>query len=92
MIPAWSAAIAAIALRARLGCVPQSPAAAGLGWGGVVLAGGGVFIAGAEWEARRPARLTLRSSSTPPARPTCSATQWPGGTSEIARLRSEILH
>lgn len=49
-------------LRARLGCVPQSRAAAGLGWGGVVLAGGGVFIAGAEWEARRPARLTLRFS------------------------------
>jgi len=43
-------------LRARLGCVPRShPAAAGLGWGGVGLAGGGVFIAVAEWETRRPA-------------------------------------
>ena len=45
----------------RLVC-PNHPAAAGLGWGGVVLAGGGVFIAGAEWEAKRPARLTLRFS------------------------------
>jgi uncharacterized membrane protein (DUF485 family) len=55
-IPAWSAGIAAIAFGLVSVVYPDHPAAAGLGWGAVALAGGILFIAVAEREARRPPR------------------------------------
>lgn len=55
-IPAWSAGIAAIAFGLASAVYPDHPAAAGLAWGGAPLAGGVLFIAIAEWEARRQAR------------------------------------
>jgi len=54
-IPAWSAGVAAMAFGLVSAVYPDHPAAVGLGWGGAALAGGVLFIAVAEWEARRPA-------------------------------------
>jgi hypothetical protein len=54
-IPAWSAGIAAIIFGLASVVYPDHPGAAGLGWGAVTLAGGALFIAVAEWEARRRA-------------------------------------
>ena len=51
-VPAWSAGISAITFGLASAVYPDHPAAAGLGWGGVALAGGVLFIAVAEWEAR----------------------------------------
>ncbi|MGH2357148.1 MAG: hypothetical protein ACRDGJ_03930 [Candidatus Limnocylindria bacterium] len=54
-IAAWSAGVAAIDFGLGSVVYPDHPAAAGIAWGGVALAGGLVFIAEAEREARRPA-------------------------------------
>lgn len=52
-IPAWSAGVAAITFGLASAVYPDHPAAAGLGWGGVAMAGGVLFIGVAEWEAKR---------------------------------------
>lgn len=52
-IPAWSAGIAAVVFGLASVGYPDHPGAAGVGWGGAALAGGILFIAVAEREARR---------------------------------------
>lgn len=52
-IPAWSAGIGAVVFGLASVGYPDHPGAAGLGWGGAALAGGILFIAVAEREARR---------------------------------------
>jgi hypothetical protein len=52
-IPAWSAGVAAIMFGLGSVVFPDQPGAVGRGWGGVAIAGGVLFIAVAEWEARR---------------------------------------
>jgi hypothetical protein len=54
-VPAWSAGMAVMAFGLGSVVYPDHPAAAGLAWGGVALAGGLLFIAVAEREARKPA-------------------------------------
>ncbi len=51
-IPAWSAGLAAVAFGLASAVYTDHPAAVGLGWGGAALAGGVLFIALGEWEAR----------------------------------------
>jgi hypothetical protein len=52
-VPAWSAGIAAVVFGLASAAYPDHPGAAGMGWGGLALAGGILFIAVAEREARR---------------------------------------
>jgi hypothetical protein len=52
-IPAWSAGVAAIMFGLGSVVFPDQPGAVGRGWGGVAIAGGVLFIAMAELEARR---------------------------------------
>jgi hypothetical protein len=61
-IPAWSAGIAAVAFGLASVGYPDHPGAAGVGWGGAALAGGILFIAVAEREARR--RPPMRRART----------------------------
>jgi hypothetical protein len=61
-IPAWSAGVAAIMFGLASVVFPDQPGAVGRGWGGVAIAGGVLFIAMAEWEARR-ATATREPSS-----------------------------
>ena len=61
-IPAWSAGVAAIMFGLGSVVFPDQPGAVGRGWGGVAIAGGVLFIAMAEWEARR-ATATREPSS-----------------------------
>lgn len=55
-IPAWSAGVAAVAFGVASVAYPDHPGAAGMAWGGATLAGGILFIAVAEREARRQPR------------------------------------
>jgi hypothetical protein len=52
-IPAWSAGMAAVVVGLASAIFPDQPGAAGRVWGTVAAAGGVLFIAVAEWEARR---------------------------------------
>jgi hypothetical protein len=52
-IPAWSAGTAAFVFGLASVAFPDHPAAVGLGWGVLSVGGGVLFIALAEWEARR---------------------------------------
>lgn len=51
-IPAWSAGVAAIMFGLASVVYPDQRGAVGRAWGGVAIAGGVLFIAVAEWEAR----------------------------------------
>ena len=55
-IPAWSAGVAAVVFGVASVAYPNHPGAAGMAWGGATLAGGILFIAVAEREARRQPR------------------------------------
>jgi hypothetical protein len=55
-IPAWSAGVAAVVFGVASVAYPSHPGAAGMAWGGATLAGGILFIAVAEREARRQPR------------------------------------
>ena len=61
-IPAWSAGVAAMMFGLASVVFAGQPGAVGRGWGGVAIAGGVLFIAMAEWEARR-ATATREPSS-----------------------------
>ena len=66
-IPAWSAGAAAAVLGLAPVRFPNDPGAVGQAWGGLVLAGGFLFIGVAEWEARHPvssAELRGKDGST----------------------------
>lgn len=52
-IPAWSAGAAAIAFGLASVVFPDTPGAAGRGWGGLAIVGGVLFIAVAELEGKR---------------------------------------
>lgn len=52
-IPAWSAGMAVIVFGLASTIFPDHPGAAGRAWGALAIAGGVLFIALAEWEARR---------------------------------------
>lgn len=52
-IPTWSAATAVIVFGVASVLFPEHPAAVGSAWGGLAIAGGLLFAAVAEWEARR---------------------------------------
>ena len=52
-IPAWSAGMTAVVFGLASMIFPNDPGAAGRVWGTVAVAGGFLFIAVAEWEARR---------------------------------------
>lgn len=52
-IPAWSAGSAALVFGFASFAFPDHPGAEGRWWAGVAIAGGVLFIAAAEWEARR---------------------------------------
>jgi hypothetical protein len=74
-IPAWSAGVAAIMFGLGSVVFPDQPGAVGRGWGGMAIAGGVLFIAVAEWEARRtsatvasPGRPELRANDRTSAR------------------------
>jgi hypothetical protein len=66
-IPAWSAGTAAFVFGLASVVFPDHPAAVGLGWGVLSVGGGVLFIALAEWEARRP-QASHPGSSEGPAR------------------------
>jgi cytochrome b561 len=57
-IPAWSAGAAAVVFGLASVVFPDHPAAAGRAWGTVAIAGGALFVATAEWQARRVRRPT----------------------------------
>jgi hypothetical protein len=52
-IPAWSAGSAALVFGLVSMAFPDHPGAEGRWWAGLAIAGGAVFVATAEWEARR---------------------------------------
>ena len=60
-IPAWSAALALGVFGAASVLFPRHPAAVGAVWGGLAIAGGILFAAVGEWEARR-SRVEHRQS------------------------------
>jgi len=53
-IPAWSAALALGVFGVASVLFPRHPASLGTAWGGLAIAGGILFAAAGEWEARRP--------------------------------------
>jgi hypothetical protein len=55
-IPAWSAGVAALVFGLGSAVFPDEHGAVGRGWGAVAIAGGALFVAMAEWEARRTRR------------------------------------
>lgn len=60
-IPTWSAATALVVFGVASVLFPDHPAAVGSVWGGLAIAGGLLFVAVAEWEARR---VDLPASTT----------------------------
>jgi hypothetical protein len=71
-IPAWSAGTAAIVFGLASMAFPDDAGAVGRGWGGLAIAGGILFIAVAESEARS-GRAMRKLSSTASLRPTTTA-------------------
>lgn len=55
-IPPWCAGLAAVVFGLASAVYPDHPAADGFGWGAAAPVGGVLFIAVAEWEARKSAR------------------------------------
>jgi hypothetical protein len=62
-IPAWSAGAAAIAFGLSSVAFPDTPGAAGRGWGGLAIVGGVLFITVAELEGRRGRPATPRAGT-----------------------------
>lgn len=71
-VPAWCAGMAAFVFGLASMAFPDHPGAEGRWWGGLAIVGGVVFIALAEWEARRSPRAARVPPAPPPAEPrTC---------------------
>lgn len=66
-ISAWCAGMAAVVFGLASTIFPDHPGAAGRGWGSLVIAGGVLFIALAEWEARRAGATGSGSRSLIPS-------------------------
>jgi hypothetical protein len=64
-IPSWAAGLAAVVFGLASAIHPNHPGAAEQVWGIVAVAGGVLFIATAEWEARRSRHRALRDSLGP---------------------------
>ena len=62
-IPAWCAGAAALVFGLASMAFPDHPGAEGRWWAGVAIAGGVLFIAAAEWEARRATAASEPSRS-----------------------------
>ncbi len=65
-IPAWTAGLGAIVFGLASVVYPKYPGSAGTGWGWIAIAGGVVYLAVSEWEARRAATPAAPPSAAAP--------------------------